>query len=238
MNAVRQVFGKSTGVQCPIAVTDIPRDVFSSSKMNIHSHFCEGWLKDTRKTMTVNSTGGNVLPEPHKKAVTKRTPPADPASYSSFRFDLSYEPNGKGEGACKQDCNAAFSQLANSCAFSSRKFPASAPPPKLQTTQSLTPFQAGIYMYEKGAYDVDCGKFEYKISKSNEPPIQEVADFIEYNRYCYKPEEPPPLNGDVNNLAITTSTPWPCELGGAKRPDYTIKKDDKSTLHPAHQVER
>lgn len=66
------------------------------------------------------------------------------------------------------------------------------PPPKLQTTQSLTPFQAGIYMYEKGAYDVDCGKFEYKISKSNEPPIQEVADFIEYNRYCYKPEEPPP----------------------------------------------
>jgi len=106
--------------ECPIVVTDIPAAVFSSAKMNIHDHYWERWIKDAKTTMTVDSKGANVLPEPHLAAVTKRTPPPNPGSYSDFRFDLSFTPSERG-GECKKDCNAAFAQLAGSCAASSRK---------------------------------------------------------------------------------------------------------------------
>lgn len=77
--------------------------------------------------MTVNSTGANVLPEPHKKSiVAKRTPPTNAGSYQNFRFDLSFEPAANG-GACTKDCNAAFSQFSSACAASSRKLPPTLP---------------------------------------------------------------------------------------------------------------
>lgn len=126
IQSLKELLGKGspapdTRPECPIVVTDIPAAVFSSEKMNIHSHFCEGWLKDTTKTMTVDSKGANVLPEPHLTAVTKRTPPPDARRYTNFRFDLSFTPS-EGGGECKQECNAVFAQFANACAASSCKF--------------------------------------------------------------------------------------------------------------------
>lgn len=110
--------------ECPIVVTDIPAAVFSSEQMNIHSHFCEKWAKDTKTAMTVDSKGADVLPEPHLKAITNRTPPPNADSYSDFRFDLTFTPSETG-GECKQDCNSAFSRFATSCSASSRKSPPS-----------------------------------------------------------------------------------------------------------------
>ncbi|KAK0744035.1 hypothetical protein B0T18DRAFT_431188 [Schizothecium vesticola] len=96
--------------------------------------------------MTVNSTGANVLPEPHKKSiVTKRTPPAKAGSYQDFQFDLSFEPAANGD-ACIKGCSAAFSEFASTCA-------ASAP---------------GVFMYEKGPYEIGCGTLaDYAIRKDN-----------------------------------------------------------------------
>lgn len=131
LQSLKELLGKGSSSpapdmspQCPIVLTAIPGALFSSEKMNIYSHFCEGWLKDTKLTMTVDSKGANVLPDPHLKAVrpvTKRTPPPDASSYTDFRFDLSFTPSERG-GECKQDCNAAFAQFASACAASSRKF--------------------------------------------------------------------------------------------------------------------
>ncbi|KAK1760056.1 hypothetical protein QBC47DRAFT_333896 [Echria macrotheca] len=81
--------------QCPVAMTEIPASVFSSDKNTIHSHFCEKWNKDFKLSMTVDSKGANVLPEPHLKSVTKRTPPADAGSYVNFRCDLNFTPASK-----------------------------------------------------------------------------------------------------------------------------------------------
>jgi len=117
---------------CPVKITDIPADVFSNSKdknMNIHNHFCQGWpvFKDEKKTMTVDSKGANVKPEPQRKVVVndgiigKRTPPANPDSFTNYQFELEFLPSGKG-GACSMDCNAAFAKMAAGCAGSTRRF--------------------------------------------------------------------------------------------------------------------
>ncbi|KAB5539434.1 hypothetical protein GE09DRAFT_1248586 [Coniochaeta sp. 2T2.1] len=164
--------------ECPIVVTDIPAAVFSSEKMNIHNHFCEGWLKHKKSTMTVDSKGANVLPEPHLGTVTKRTPPPNAGSYSDFRFDLSFTPSEHGG-------------------------------------------ESGIYMYEKGSYDVGCGTYDYRI-------YNPFIKLVEFPRSCYKQEEVPPLKGDVHGGSVKWGTLGPC--AGSGRPENIIKKDDKSTF--------
>jgi len=121
---------------CPNVVTAIPAEVFSSRKtanMNIHNHFCQGWRKEAKQSMTVDSKGANLLPEPQLKAVSssriKRTPPPNAGSYSEFRFDLSFTPSDGG-GACSMDCNAAYAQFASTCAASSRESVPSSRSPK------------------------------------------------------------------------------------------------------------
>lgn len=127
----KPIGGGGPAPNCPVKITDIPADVFSNPKdknMNIHNHFCQGWpiFKDEKKTMTVDSKGANVKPEPQKgkklvvNAVEKRTPPPNPDSFTNYQFDLEFLPSGKG-GACSMDCNAAFAKMAGSCAASSRK---------------------------------------------------------------------------------------------------------------------
>lgn len=83
----------------PIKVTEIPAAVFSSDQMDIHNHYCEKRVKDRAWTMTVDSKGDNVRPEPHLKkwkAGTKRTPPPNADSYPNFLFDLSFTPQSAG----------------------------------------------------------------------------------------------------------------------------------------------
>lgn len=181
--------------ECPVKVTDIPAEMFSSSKMNLHSHFCQGWVKEAKHVMTVNATGSNILPEPHLKAVVgKRTPPANPNSYKDWTFGLSYVPNEKG-GTCKLDCSAAFSKFASACAASSRKPPL--PPTHPHIHRTNTPL-AGVYMYEKGSMDVGCGAFAYQINKpAPEPPKADPPVPLKENRrFCYKNEDFG-LGGDV-----------------------------------------
>lgn len=102
--------------KCPIKVTDIPAEVFSSKKMNIHKQFCQGWVWDARKEMTVNAKGEDV----HKmQTVSKRTPPANADSYPEFRFDLKYTPLRI--KTCSTTCNGALGSFARQCAASSRK---------------------------------------------------------------------------------------------------------------------
>jgi len=77
--------------------------------------------------MTVDSKGANVKPEPQRKVVVndgiigKRTPPANPDSFTNYQFELEFLPSGKG-GACSMDCNAAFAKMAAGCAGSTRRF--------------------------------------------------------------------------------------------------------------------
>lgn len=192
---------------CPIVMTDIPSNVFSSSQSNIHNHFCTRWLKNAAQMMTVDSMGENAHFEPHLKTV-KRTPPANPGSYADFRFDLAFEPSGNGAN-CRVDCNKAFEEMGASCRGSS----------------------PGVYMYEKGTYNVGCGKFLYAIRKAgpDEPRIRdEVADLIPYDRYCYKPEELPELKGDIHDGDVRYGTGWAC--AGRALPEYAIRKDNKTSF--------
>ncbi|KAH8908289.1 hypothetical protein BR93DRAFT_475403 [Coniochaeta sp. PMI_546] len=193
--------------ECPVKVTDIPAEMFSSSKMNLHSHFCQGWVKEAEHVMTVNATGANILPEPQLKAVVgKRTPPANPSSYKDWTFALNYAPNEKG-GICKLDCNAAYSKFASACAASS----------------------PGVYMYEKGSMDVGCGTFAYQINKPG--PDRSKADppvpLKENSRFCYKTEDFG-LGGDVQPDTVKRNSGYAC--AGVALQEYIIKKDDKKSF--------
>ncbi|KAK4447192.1 hypothetical protein QBC34DRAFT_467713 [Podospora aff. communis PSN243] len=146
---------------CPRVVTELPAEVFSSKNnpdMNIHHRFCDGWFKDNKKFMTVDSKGANVLPEPHLKDVPpkfRRQVNAD--MYSDYRFELSYRPWGNDE-SCSMNCDAAFAQIASSCSDAAE--------------------DPNIYMYANGTYDIACGIFTYKVL----PP----ASLIEYPLVCHK----------------------------------------------------
>ncbi|KAK0631421.1 hypothetical protein B0T14DRAFT_549246 [Immersiella caudata] len=193
---------------CPIVMTEIPSDLFSSSQFNIHNHFCSGWVKDAPHKMTVDSKGANTLPEPIRKVVVARAPPANPSSFSDFRFDLAYEPKKSGE-CTVTDCNKAFGNIASVCRSSS----------------------SGVYMYEKGTYDIGCGTFSYAIRKKrpDEPQIgDEVADLIPYNRYCYKPEELPELKGDVHDNYVRAAATLACR--GSTQSENAIRKDDSNSF--------
>ncbi|KAK4446419.1 hypothetical protein QBC34DRAFT_469822 [Podospora aff. communis PSN243] len=202
--------------QCNIVLSDIPSDLFSSSKMNIHNHFCESWVKDAPLKMTVDSRGANTLPEPHRKGVVaKRTPPANPSSFGDFRFDLAFKPSKDGGDCMVSDCNKAFVDMARTCRSDS----------------------SGVYMYETGSYNVGCGSFTYDIRKRrpDEPRIgEEVADLIPYDRYCYKPEELPELKGDVHDGTVMSATMFIC--AGRALPEYFIQKDNKTTW--GHSISR
>ncbi|KAK4443143.1 hypothetical protein QBC34DRAFT_499237 [Podospora aff. communis PSN243] len=128
-------------------ITKSPAEVFSSSNMNIHSHFCDGWSKNKQHLMIVNAAGANVVPDvfPGSRGLARfgrRTPPANPERYSGYTFGLGFTPSEKG-GACKLDCNTAYPLFARACAASS----------------------PGVYtvMYSRGTVDVGCGSFSYQI---------------------------------------------------------------------------
>ncbi|KAK0649846.1 hypothetical protein B0T16DRAFT_410773 [Cercophora newfieldiana] len=210
LRQLRQLRRDRNKLNCPIVMTEIPAELFSSSKFSIHNHFCSKWVKEAPLKMTVNSTGANVLPEPQLKAVgfTKRTPPANPSSYADYRFDLEYKPNSKG-GECNVDCNKAFEEMGSKCKGSS----------------------PGVYMYEKGTYPTGCGTFNYAIRKRrpDEPPSpDEVADLISYPRYCYQPDELPEIHGQPDGSFATGSGTLACS--NHSNPELLIKKDDKSTF--------
>ncbi|KAK0617748.1 hypothetical protein B0T14DRAFT_605745 [Immersiella caudata] len=188
---------------CPIVVTEIPAELFSSRKtatLNIHNNFCQGWKKDAKHSITVNSKGEDVLTVPREKPVTaasrlRRAPPANPDSFAEFRFDLSFTPSGG--GACTMDCNAAYAQFAKTCAASS----------------------PGIYMYEKGSYNVGCGTFTYQIIKP--------AAFDEYPRICYKRKQLPPINDTLVEKTLSAIAETYACVDGRKN---LIKKGDTSTF--------
>lgn len=76
-------------------------------------------------------------------------------------------------------------------------------------------------MYEKGSYDVGCGTFDYKI-------YNPFTELIEFPRFCYKPEDLPPLKGDVSDREVNRGTALPCT--GVALPQQIIKKGDTSTF--------
>jgi hypothetical protein len=103
---------------CPIVVTDMPANVFSSDKNKIYPQYCQGWNAKQVSKMTVDSTGKNR--NPTRKMSRKRTPPPNAATYSNWNFDLGFTPSGKG-GDCSTDCNGAYAQIASACASNAGK---------------------------------------------------------------------------------------------------------------------
>ena len=86
-------------------------------------------------------------------------------------------------------------------------------------------------MYEKGTYDVGCGTFSYNIHKAaaGEPILgDEVADLIPYERHCHKPEDLPPLRGDVHGNTVLSNSGFAC--AGRALPEYAIRKDNKTSF--------
>ncbi|KAM0280464.1 hypothetical protein ACHAQH_004043 [Verticillium albo-atrum] len=185
--------------ECPIVVTQMQGNIFSSPQNNVHNHFCSGWVKENEHKMTVNAKGENVNPEPH---LERRTPPPNPDSYKDWRFDLSFKPGEGGE--CKMGCDEAYEKIEGYC----------------------TSNAGGVYLYEKGSYDVDCGVFDYKVYKTEPPAPPPTTELREFDQVCYKKSDFDSRGGPDDWINYYSA--FACAGSGLQ--EQAIKKGDKSTF--------
>jgi hypothetical protein len=105
-----------TKADCTDTKTPIPVSVFSSESMKVYDQLCNDWAKDKERSMTVDSGGKSVKPEPHLRKRMK----VDAGTYRDWMFDLSFRPV-KGDDKCTMNCREAFEHMSRACA-TFRKF--------------------------------------------------------------------------------------------------------------------
>lgn len=103
---------------CPVVLTVVPANVFSSDRNKIYPQYCQGWNAKQASKMTLDSTGKNR--NSARRMGCKCTPPPNAATYSNWNFDLGFTPSGKGCN-CSTDCNGAYKQIANACSSNAGK---------------------------------------------------------------------------------------------------------------------
>ncbi|KAL9618556.1 MAG: hypothetical protein Q9160_006740 [Pyrenula sp. 1 TL-2023] len=148
----------------------VPYNIFSSSENQVYEYFCNlangnkrtlKWNFDSKgtlqKTLVMKGKTRRGENKPRMR-IDKRTPPANAESYSSFNFELSWEPmDNIDHDKCTHFCEEAYETLATGpCGHVGGE---------------------GNNMAVQGSVDVGCGTYSYVISgpdvpKPPPPPTQ------------------------------------------------------------------
>ncbi|KAI1346531.1 hypothetical protein F5Y01DRAFT_321669 [Xylaria sp. FL0043] len=131
-------------------LSNIPGNIFDGPQNNVYHHFCDKWVAGTELTMTVDASGNNKDAEGQLRSL-RRTPPANPDSYTHYNINLGFKPSD-GDKKCVKECVDAFSQIGSAC--------------------RNTGVQNQL-MQSSGSLDVDCGVFDYTIVATTPLEVQE-----------------------------------------------------------------
>ena len=136
---------------------------------NLLLDFCNtinGGDKTKAFSQSVDSTGKVwAASKTKKRDIFDRTPPANPATYSTYKFDLSWT---GGDGSCSSECSNVFYNIAEgSCGHTAGE-------------QNI--------MASEATLDTGCGKYSYTITNTAAPtgPVI-VAPTVQDSWLCTNP---------------------------------------------------